>query len=197
MAAASGPTSSPRRSSAPNLRASSGDIPEHWPRQRQFSSRCPHPRRSMFRSDGCSNRRGDLRRHCRCDADLSRHSGHHEPAHSSRQETFGHRRLRLGDSTSTRDLQRGRSQRSRMAPDLAELAHGDRLRGRSGDLPRPGGNFYPKPARIELRASRVSRCTKHGPRAYTRLAARVPARPGGRLGKWFSWGGWKSICTGP
>src|SRR5436305_626198 len=60
-------------------------------------------------------------------------------------------------------------------------------------LPRPGGNFYPNPARIELRVSRVSRCTKHGPRSYTRLAARVPARPGGRLGKWFSWGGWKSI----
>ncbi len=64
-------------------------------------------------------------------------------------------------------------------------------------LPRPRGNFYPKPARIELRASRVSRCTKHGPRAYTRLSARVPAKPGGRLGKWFSWGGWKSVCTGP
>ena len=64
-------------------------------------------------------------------------------------------------------------------------------------LPRPGGNFYPKPARIELRASRISRCTKHGSRAYTRLAERTPAKPGGRLGKWESWSGWNSICNAP
>ena len=62
-------------------------------------------------------------------------------------------------------------------------------------LPRPTGNFYGKPAVIELRASRISRCAPRGPRAYTRLDARVPARPGGRLGHWFAWGGWKSICT--
>ena len=30
--------------------------------------------------------------------------------------------------------------------------------------------------------------------AYTRLQARVPKRPGGKLGKWFSWSGSKTIC---
>lgn len=60
----------------------------------------------------------------------------------------------------------------------------------------PGGGYHGKGA-IELRASRIGRCTRHGPRAYTYLQARVALRPGGRLGRWFVWGGWKSTCKGP
>ena len=59
---------------------------------------------------------------------------------------------------------------------------------------RPKGGYYRKPGAIELRASHLGRCTPHGPRAYTFLQARVAVRPGGRLGHWFAWGGWKSIC---
>jgi hypothetical protein len=62
---------------------------------------------------------------------------------------------------------------------------------------RPHGGYYAKPGAIELRASRIRRCTTSGPRAYTRLHAREAVRPGGPLGHWFAWGGWKSICTGP
>jgi hypothetical protein len=62
---------------------------------------------------------------------------------------------------------------------------------------RPKGGYYRKPGAIELRASRIGRCTPHGPRAYTRLRARVAVRPGGHLTHWFAWGGWKSTCTGP
>jgi hypothetical protein len=50
---------------------------------------------------------------------------------------------------------------------------------------------------IELRASRIGRCTPQGPRAYTYLQARVVVRPGGRLSQWFAWSGWKSICKFP
>jgi len=64
-------------------------------------------------------------------------------------------------------------------------------------ISKPRGGYYSKPGAIQLRASRIGRCTAHGPRAYTHLQARVAARPGGRLGKWFAWGGWKSICKGP
>jgi hypothetical protein len=62
---------------------------------------------------------------------------------------------------------------------------------------RPDGGYYGKAGAIELRASRMGRCTPNGPRAYTRLQAREATRPGGPLGRWFAWGGWKSICTGP
>jgi len=62
---------------------------------------------------------------------------------------------------------------------------------------RPDGGYFGKPGAIELRASVIGRCTPSGPRAYTRLEARVAARPGGPLGKWFVWGGWKSTCVGP
>ena len=64
-------------------------------------------------------------------------------------------------------------------------------------ISRPKGGYYSKPGAIQLRASRISRCTAHGPRAYTHLQARVAVRPGGRLSKWFAWGGWKNICKGP
>ena len=62
---------------------------------------------------------------------------------------------------------------------------------------KPAGGYYSKPGAIELRASRIGRCTAGGPRAYTRLQAREAVRPGGPLGRWFVWGGWKSLCTGP
>lgn len=64
-------------------------------------------------------------------------------------------------------------------------------------IPRPGGNYYRKPGVIELRASRLGRCTRHGPRASTFLQAREAVRPGGPLSHWFVWGGWKSTCKGP
>ena len=63
-------------------------------------------------------------------------------------------------------------------------------------IPRPDGNYY-GPGVIEFRASRIGRCTRKGPRAYTFLQAREAVRPGGRLTHWFAWGGWKSICEGP
>jgi hypothetical protein len=61
----------------------------------------------------------------------------------------------------------------------------------------PDGGYYSKSGVIELRASRIGRCTPHGPRAYTRLQAREAVRPGGPLGHWFVWGGWKSLCSSP
>jgi hypothetical protein len=61
----------------------------------------------------------------------------------------------------------------------------------------PRGGYYSKPGAIELRAYRIGHCTKGGPRAYTQLKAREAVKPGGRLSRWFDWGGWKSICTGP
>jgi len=60
-------------------------------------------------------------------------------------------------------------------------------------IPRPGGNFYPKLGRIELRAWGLGRCAQRGPRAYTRLLARE-APPGGPLSGWEPWSGWRSIC---
>jgi hypothetical protein len=64
-------------------------------------------------------------------------------------------------------------------------------------ISRPKGGYYAKPGVIELRADRIGRCTADGPRAYTRLRARVVAKPGGKLGTWFAWGGWKTICRLP
>jgi hypothetical protein len=62
---------------------------------------------------------------------------------------------------------------------------------------KPTGGYYRQPGAIELRASRIGRCTRHGPRAYTLLQARVAVRPGGRLSRWNAGGGWKSTCKGP
>lgn len=64
-------------------------------------------------------------------------------------------------------------------------------------IPHPGGNYYAKPGLIELRASRIGRCTPRGPRAYTRLRVREAVRPGGPLTRWSRWGGWTSICKAP
>ena len=59
---------------------------------------------------------------------------------------------------------------------------------------KPGGGYYATPARIELKALDIGRCYTGGPRAYTKLVARVAERPGGRLGAWFLWGGQKTLC---
>jgi hypothetical protein len=59
---------------------------------------------------------------------------------------------------------------------------------------RPGGGYYARKATIELRASRRGRCADSDQPAYRRLEARVPSRPGGKLGKWFLWAGAKTIC---
>lgn len=64
-------------------------------------------------------------------------------------------------------------------------------------LYRPNGGYYARPGAIELRAYRLARCTTGGRPAYTRLSARVATRPGGPLGHWFAWGGWRTLCRFP
>lgn len=54
----------------------------------------------------------------------------------------------------------------------------------------PGGGYYPKPALIELRASRIGRCTPAGRLVYTRFATREQVKPGGALGPWYT----SNIC---
>jgi len=48
--------------------------------------------------------------------------------------------------------------------------------------------------RIEFRASRIGRCVSSGPRAYTRLQARVAELHGGGFGSWFLWNGRPNLC---
>ncbi len=60
---------------------------------------------------------------------------------------------------------------------------------------KPGGGYYRKPAQIELRATKLGKCGNR--RAYTKLEARLQKHPGGKLGKWFSWSGAKTICKQP
>jgi hypothetical protein len=62
---------------------------------------------------------------------------------------------------------------------------------------KPQGGYYPGLVRAELRASRPGHCHARGPLAYTRLEAREPSHPGGRLGKWFLWSDEKSVCAHP
>jgi hypothetical protein len=59
---------------------------------------------------------------------------------------------------------------------------------------RRSGCCYTRPAKIELRATDVGRCTRFGPVAYRKLYARVPSHPGGRLGPWGSWSFTGTIC---
>ncbi len=59
---------------------------------------------------------------------------------------------------------------------------------------RPEGGYYARKATIELRASRRGRCPGSDQPAYLRLRARVPSRPGGKLGRWFNWAGARTIC---
>jgi hypothetical protein len=61
----------------------------------------------------------------------------------------------------------------------------------------PHGGYYKKPGVVEFRAYRLARCSRAGPRAYTRLQVRAALRPGGPLSRWFAWGGWRSICHWP
>lgn len=60
---------------------------------------------------------------------------------------------------------------------------------------KPGGGYYNKLVTIELRASDLGKCGNRA--AYTRLEARAPKHPGGKLGKWFLWSGAKTICKPP
>lgn len=52
---------------------------------------------------------------------------------------------------------------------------------------RPGGGYYAKRVRVELRASRLGRCPGSGHRAYTRLITRAQVRPGGPFDDWSPW----------
>lgn len=51
----------------------------------------------------------------------------------------------------------------------------------------PQGGYYQRPAVIELRASRIRRCTPGGPLAYTYLNTREPTKPNGPFGPWQPW----------
>ena len=57
---------------------------------------------------------------------------------------------------------------------------------------KPQGGYDRTPARIELRATDIGHCDGH--RAYRRLEVRIPKKPGGKLGPWFSWAGADSLC---
>lgn len=59
---------------------------------------------------------------------------------------------------------------------------------------RPEGGYYARRATIKLRASRRGRCPDSGQPAYLHLEARLPSRPGGKLGRWFRWAGASTIC---
>jgi hypothetical protein len=59
---------------------------------------------------------------------------------------------------------------------------------------RPHGGYYGKPGRIELRAYMIGRCSPESGRTYLHLKARESIRPGGPLGRWFEWGGWRDLC---
>ncbi len=63
-----------------------------------------------------------------------------------------------------------------------------------GNQYRPEGGYYAKKVKVQLIARSMSRCTRNGPRAYTKLYARFQARPGGPFEKWFSWSGPGRIC---
>jgi hypothetical protein len=60
---------------------------------------------------------------------------------------------------------------------------------------KPHGGYYRKPARVELRATKLGKCGKQA--AYTKLEIRAPKKPGGKLGKWVSWSGAYTICKPP
>lgn len=59
---------------------------------------------------------------------------------------------------------------------------------------KPGGGYYANAVKVELRASALGHCTAGGPLAYEHLAVSEPSRPGGPLGKWFTWSGAKTLC---
>ena len=53
--------------------------------------------------------------------------------------------------------------------------------------PKPSGGYYRQMVPIKLRADRLGRCSKRGPRAYTHLHVRVVDHPGGTFGSWGPW----------
>jgi hypothetical protein len=59
----------------------------------------------------------------------------------------------------------------------------------SGRAPtyKPGGGYYAKRVRVQLRATRLGRCPGGHRRAYTRLIVREQTKPGGPFGHWFAW----------
>jgi hypothetical protein len=59
----------------------------------------------------------------------------------------------------------------------------------SGRAPtyKPGGGYYAKRVRVQLRATRLGRCPGGHRRAYTRLIVREQTKPGGPFGEWFAW----------
>jgi hypothetical protein len=61
-------------------------------------------------------------------------------------------------------------------------------------IPKPTYGYYGTPVRAELRATDIGRCSARGPLAYRHLYARVPSRPGGGLGPWFTWGNLSTLC---
>jgi hypothetical protein len=60
---------------------------------------------------------------------------------------------------------------------------------------RPGGGYFRKRARVELRATKLGECGAKV--AYARLEIRAPRHPGGKLGRWMLWSGEKTICEPP
>ena len=60
---------------------------------------------------------------------------------------------------------------------------------------KPQGGYYPRGAKIELRAERLGHCGLQ--RSYAKLRVKVPHRPGGPLGPWFSWSGSSTLCAPP
>lgn len=58
---------------------------------------------------------------------------------------------------------------------------------------KPGGGYYRKPVKVQLKASKIGRCTKNGPRAYKHLTARWQKKPGG---SWTKWSGWLNLRDG-
>jgi hypothetical protein len=59
---------------------------------------------------------------------------------------------------------------------------------------RPHGGYFGQPAAIELRAYGIGQCTAGGPRAYRHLRVREAIRPGGPFGRWYTWGGQRTLC---
>jgi hypothetical protein len=58
---------------------------------------------------------------------------------------------------------------------------------------RPEGGYYSEEVTVLLRAEAIRDC--NGKRAYTRLYAREPDKPGGPLGAWFLWADDDNLCV--
>jgi hypothetical protein len=62
-------------------------------------------------------------------------------------------------------------------------------------LPKATGGYYRGLYRVELRATDISSDSTDHARAYMRLQAREPTRPGGALSGWFDWVGQTEMCN--